>query len=141
MLERTGNLWTAQGVICVPTNGYLDYRDHLLLSGDVAREARRKWPSLVIEAGKLVKLYGNIPFYFREQSMLTFPVKKHFRDPPSLVVIGYSAMVARTIADRYNLVVNLPRVGAGPGELPWEEVKPVLERYLDDRFTVFHEEN
>ena len=34
--------------------------------------------------------------------------------------------------------VFMPRPGCGAGELSWEDVKVILQRYLDERFVVFH---
>ena len=34
--------------------------------------------------------------------------------------------------------VVLPRIGCGNGGLNWDDVKPVIEPYLDHRFIVCH---
>lgn len=37
-------------------------------------------------------------------------------------------------------VVALPKVGCGVGEFRWDEVKPILDKLLDDRFCIVTEE-
>lgn len=54
-----------------------------------------------------------------------------------LDLIEMSAKRLRQIADRFSLEkIALPRPGCGAGELKWEQVKPILESILDDRFVV-----
>ncbi len=41
---------------------------------------------------------------------------------------------AEKLAEQFVPVLKLPRVGCGNGSLDWEDVQPILERHLDDRF-------
>lgn len=55
-----------------------------------------------------------------------------------LQIIERSAAIIAKIAAKpenagWNKIV-LPRPGCGAGELTWEEVKPVLDKYFDNRF-------
>ena len=51
-------------------------------------------------------------------------------------IIIQSANQLRVIADRDNLTnIVLPYAGCGAGELDWNDVYPLLNSILDDRFT------
>jgi len=54
-----------------------------------------------------------------------------------LSLVERSARQLAELADKqgYNNIV-LPRPGCGNGELAWEDVKPLLQSYLDDRFYI-----
>ena len=51
--------------------------------------------------------------------------------------VGFDVPEGRVEGDAYGWeTVVLPRLGCGLGQLRWDDVKPILERYLDDRFIV-----
>lgn len=55
-----------------------------------------------------------------------------------LSIIEESARALRRLADQnpeWKRIV-IPRPGCGAGELTWTDVKPILERYFDERFSV-----
>ena len=63
-----------------------------------------------------------------------------------LEIIEQSARALRRMADfkpEWKTIL-VPRPGCGAGELDWSDVKPILEKYFDDRFTIVtfpHPEN
>ena len=65
------------------------------------------------------------------QWVLNFPTKKHWRYPSKLEYIesGLSKFVANYEA-RGIREISFPRLGCGNGGLEWEQVRPVMEKYL-----------
>jgi hypothetical protein len=114
--------------------------------------------------GKIFLLDGDVFAYPRsyDYDIVSFPVKPvlvisngnnvvgHMasRFPRGVVVPGWAAVadikiIAKSCAELVALTdsvgwktVVLPRPGCGAGELFWEQVSPVLEATLDDRFHV-----
>lgn len=79
--------------------------------------------------------------------LVSFPVKPAlgpsgepgWKAPADLGIIERSARQLVTAADNSALnwnTVLLPQPGTGNGRLKWEDVKPVIEPILDDRFVV-----
>lgn len=139
MIETVGNLWTYLcDARCVPTNGIIKSDGSLVMGAGVAKAANRRFPGLARRLGELVgSRHGNIPFYFDDIGIISFPTKRHWRDKSSLELIARSANHLKWIADEHRLSkVALPRVGCGMGGLDWKDVKSVLAAYLDDRFVV-----
>lgn len=81
-----------------------------------------------------------------DKSNVVAHMRKHFQ--PGQTVPGWACVAELSIIQRscYELVqlvttnafhkVVLPRPGCGAGELNWNDVKPVLQKWLDDRFHV-----
>ena len=67
--------------------------------------------------------------------IIAFPVKHHWAQKADLELIRKSAEQLVEIS-QYCERVLIPRPGCGNGQLNWEEVKPILEEILDDRFYV-----
>lgn len=64
--------------------------------------------------------------------ILNFPTKRHFRAMSSLDHIedGLKKFV-RVYAEQDMTSVSFPALGTGEGGLDWEDVKPIMEAYLD----------
>ncbi len=62
---------------------------------------------------------------------LNFPTKKHWRNPSKIEWIESGL---RKFVDTYQSLgiteISFPRLGCGNGGLDWEEVRPLMERYL-----------
>lgn len=65
--------------------------------------------------------------------VLNFPTKEHWRNPSQLAWIeaGLEKFVASYTAQGITSVA-FPMLGCGNGQLDWHDVKPVMERYLQD---------
>ena len=147
MIEVKGDLWTfhewGQPVV-VPTNGSVNARGECVMGRGVALQAARKFPSLARDLGARIRLTDDLRVLrFIQLNLFAFPVKFHWREPADLVLIERSAaqlaMILDDLAENGADVphpVYLPRVGCGNGRLLWKNVRPVLVRHLDDRFTV-----
>ena len=161
MQEIEGNLFSSneQGpdAICITTNGFVNAQGALTMGRGCAREAKVRWPGIHLLVGEVVRKQGNNVFLLTEtvegsiilpvQSpwptltvpyhILTFPTKHHWSEPSDLLLIDKSCQQVRRFADEFGFQsVVIPRPGCGNGQLNWEEVRPVLERHLDDRFYV-----
>jgi O-acetyl-ADP-ribose deacetylase (regulator of RNase III) len=138
MREDVGDLWTypAQYRV-VPTNGVLAADGQLIMGAGVALDAKRRFPGLPAALGRLVRAKGNRPFICVEEGVMSFPTKRHWKDPSDPKLILNSARWAQSLANRMRTrVVAMPRVGCGLGGLAWDEVKKVIAPVLDDRFVV-----
>jgi len=68
-----------------------------------------------------------------DQWVLSFPTKEDWRQPSriSYIEAGLEKFV-RTFEERGITEIAFPRLGCGNGGLDWEDVRPVMERYLAD---------
>lgn len=70
-------------------------------------------------------------YYAPDHWILLFPTKENWRNPSKIEYLeaGLSKFVA-TYTEKRITSIAFPKLGCGNGELPWTEVKPVMERYL-----------
>ena len=66
-----------------------------------------------------------------DHMILLFPTKENWRNPSRLEYIesGLSKFVS-TYADHNITSIAFPKLGCGNGELNWDDVRPLMERYL-----------
>jgi hypothetical protein len=153
VLELHGDLWElAQGdgvdAVCVLTNGFRTDKGECVMGKGVAGEAKRRWPDLPARVGRLLGEHGNRCFRLRVEGLrpdlVTFPTKPE-RGPegqPGFAVDSDPTLIVASARQLFEMAtkfgwqrVLLPRPGVGAGKLRWEDVKPLLEPLLDDRFS------
>lgn len=147
--------------ICITTNGIVNSHDLAIMGAGTAGEAVRRWPNVRKTLGFALKLRGNVPNIMgiidksgnfleptKEQLqdvkdknykclVWSFPTKDDFRYNSIPELIKTSAMKMMRYADIFGLKkVIIPRPGCTNGKLKWEDVKPELEKILDDRFII-----
>lgn len=67
--------------------------------------------------------------------MVCFPTKRHWRDQSVIgdIISGLAAL--RAWANGYtdiDPIMAVPMLGCGLGGLPWDEVRPLIIKYLGD---------
>jgi hypothetical protein len=159
MIERFGNIWDYidefDGVV-ITTNGFYKSNGEAVMGRGIALEARNRYPWLAGNLGTALRTKGNHVFRFDIEpnfnrdspynfSLYTFPVKPQYgpngemgwQAKAEIELIERSAWEMRTEIDgKPDYRVIMCRPGCGNGGLRWEDVKPVLDPILDDRFTV-----
>lgn len=148
-IEIYGNLWQQfdADVIFITTNGALRSDGTAIMGRGCASEAKQRYPGIEKILGEHIIRNGNVPGYLKTirlseskpTALWSFPVKEQWRQPADLHLIERSALRIRAeflhTPGGYKLV--LPRPGCGSGRLNWEaQVKPRIERLLDDKFYV-----
>ncbi len=143
MIELVANLWEVPAQVrCITTNGTVMASGKNVMGGGCAREAAERYPELPLVLGNLLKTYGNhvqimyvVPGF--KEFLVAFPTKDN------VVYNSYTSLIARScrelvfLCDRFHFdSIVIPRPGAGLGGLEWDDVKPICEQYLDDRFTI-----
>lgn len=77
---------------------------------------------------------GNLLLYYGpDHWILNFPTKENWRNPSKMEYIekGLKKFVQKYA--EYNIVsAAFPRLGCGNGDLDWNEVRPLMEKYLKD---------
>lgn len=143
MRELTGDLWEVEAdARAITTNGFVKTNGRAVMGRGVAAQALQRFPDINWTLGRLIAANGNHVGMLGwagdlRSWLLSFPVKHHWRQMADLALIERSARELIWVADecKFNTVV-LPRPGCGNGGLRWEDVKPVIEPLLDDRFVV-----
>lgn len=70
-------------------------------------------------------------FYEPDHWVLLFPTKENWRNPSKLEYIEKGLIkFVNTYADKNITSIAFPKLGCGNGELSWDEVKPLMEKYL-----------
>jgi hypothetical protein len=150
--------------LVIPTNGCVKGNGECVMGAGLAKQAYEAHPTFPKMVGSKIKKLGNKVFYFETTPwpMVTFPVKaksetceeeaanvvEHMANnfKPGDNVPGWACkarisiieesckqLVALADTKPLNKVI-IPRVGCGAGELNWEDVERLLNKYLDDRF-------
>jgi hypothetical protein len=145
MRTDVGDLWTYPAdARCVTTNGTVRADGTLSVGAGTAAEAGRRYPGLAKYLGEVVGRYGNVPYLYpvtRHKPpggwVVSFPTKERWYNPAAITTVENSARVLVKMADEMGWhTVVLPPPGCGAAELTWDQVRPVLEPLLDDRFVV-----
>lgn len=163
MKEAEGDLWewrpkpANRFALVITTNGTLKRNGKAVMGKGCAKEAlqqmfkddygrvRPLYPDLDKYLGEYIAKFGNKAFRMKQpegsdlrwSGLYTFPTKHNWweRADPQLIEQSAKQLVKMVTKDDVKHVV-IPRPGCGLGDLRWEEVKPILEPILDDRFTI-----
>ncbi len=70
-------------------------------------------------------------YYYPDHWILLFPTKEHWRYPSKLEYIESGLIkFVQTYADKNISSIAFPKLGCGNGELSWNDVRPIMEKYL-----------
>jgi hypothetical protein len=149
MIEAFGDIWEhvdEYDAVVITTNGTVKKNGEAVMGRGIALQAKERYPLLPKDLGEMLKKEGNVPFGFSYtwgEFIFTLPVKHHWHERASIKLIERSTITLVEALEKTNNVFHwnlskivMPRPGCGNGGLKWEDVKPVIEPYLDDRFTV-----
>lgn len=161
MQEITGSLFAhneaGPDAVCITTNGQITAQGSLVMGRGCAGGAKARWPDIQMIAGERVQAQGNRVLLLTDSDqeglfiparhgwprrpvpyhILTFPTKHHWRDPSDLQLIDRSCEQLAALTDQLGFrSVVLPRPGCGLGRLTWDEVRPICEKWLDERFFI-----
>lgn len=141
MKEVRGNIWDFYNKghwIVITTNGTVKATGEAVMGKGVALQAKRKFPDLPQGLGSCIAHFGNLVVNLdgpaKNRKILSFPVKHNWWEKADLALIEESTKALAAFAA--NGKVYMVRPGCGNGGLDWKDVKPILEKYLDDRFVV-----
>jgi hypothetical protein len=150
MKEIYGNLWEQKDIdaLCITTNGFVKNNGRAVMGRGCAKEAMIKFaPNLDLHFGQLIREFGNIPVILLSRdkknggSLVSFPVKHNWWEVADLELIKISAIALVRMATLLGWSkIVIPRPGCGNGKLDWKDVKPILEKILDDRFFIISRE-
>ena len=138
MKEIKGNLWDyhIDHIVVITTNGTVNSSGQNVMGRGCAFEAKKRIPSLPLTLGKFIKDQGNHVFTLCH-GLVSFPVKHNWWENADINLIERSAQELSALTDHMGWSsVIIPRPGCGNGRLKWIDVKPVIEPYLDDRFSI-----
>lgn len=138
MFEITGDIWSFLGcaMICVTTNGSVTKDGRAVLGRGCARQAGEQFPDLASRLGSLLQRSGN-HVHALGNGLVSFPVEETAWSLPDPHIVQRSARELRELTDyeQWSRVV-VPRPGCGFGGLEWSAVRPLLEPFFDERFTL-----
>ena len=167
MKNAVGNMLDVDcDALVITTNGFVKANGEAVMGRGIAKQIADALPFFPGALGALLKRHGNCCHYVTDHNdvaLVTMPVKHRavmndrtnvvehamykfgygdfvpgFYAKADLELIKCSAAQLASLADIHEWqTIAIPRAGCGAGELEWEDVEPVLQEYLDDRFTAY----
>lgn len=155
MLERSANgdlmaYWTGADAYVVTTNTTVKQDGTNPMGVGIARQAALRHPRLPAKYGAWLQLHEEDVLLRRTakehvlaveldgESLLLMPTKREvYRASPVDLVVKSLAQLVQLVNWTDWSTVHMPRPGCGAGMLQWDDIKPVCELLLDDRFTVW----
>ena len=134
-----GNIWDKWDdgyYIGVTTNCELNKNGDAIMGAGIAKELKKRVPTLPYELGHYKEDLSTIAVW-NEHKIITIPTKYEWRKPSDIKLITNSCYDLNSLLFVIQEDIYLPKLGCGKGQLKWEDVKPIMEKYLiDDRFIV-----
>ena len=152
-------------VLCITTNGFVKSNGECVMGRGIAKQIQKYCPDIPRDLGNLIKTKGNNVHLIYDKyddipAVVSFPVKpiskvctshddyvSHMSFDIGDVIMGWACKADPKIIEQsakqlvklaneqgWNNII-LPRTGCGAGELDWNDIKPILDKILDDRFT------
>jgi hypothetical protein len=144
MHEVVGDLWdvhAAGEVVAITTNGMVTKSGKSIMLRGCARQAAIRYPEILKIHGVLLLNHGNHVFDLGRR-VVSFPVEEDPYQNPNVRLIEQSCKELVELVDyRGWQKVFVPRPGCGGGGLAWSEVRPIVDKYFDDRFYVISMED
>lgn len=162
MKEARGNMLDMDcDALIVTTNGFTKVNGEAVMGRGIAKQIADLMPEIPKTLGKMLQLYGNNVLLLTTNPMpiVGFPVKpvavknngtnvvSHCKTAIGTWTAGFLAkadiqIIEKSLIQLVELanskpewkVILIPRVGCGAGELDYKDIKPLMEKYLDDRF-------
>ncbi len=138
MREIYGELWDFFGraAVGITTAGQVGPGGRCEMLRGCGLQAKKRFPDLPQRLGTLIQQQGNHVFHL-EGGLFSFPVEHGPFEVPDVRLIERSCRELLALADDQGWSsIVLPRPGCGAGGLDWQQVRPVLERYFDNRFQI-----
>lgn len=157
----SGNIFLLPGssaferqAVAVTTNGCIKKDGRAVMGAGIAKYVRDHFGSVRDSEwamdrilGRFLMEHGNHACVLSEERILdtdrtfflfTFPTKEHWKENSKPDLIRRSCKEITKLADEYHIdIVYLPPPGCNNGHLDyWKDVRPILEKELDDRFLV-----
>ena len=110
-----------------------------VMGAGLAREFKYRFPEMHRQYQKLCnegKFKIGSLFFWRDplyhHCVLNFPTKDYWGSPSKIEYIEKGLQTFKEEFRDWSIFsISFPQLGTGLGGLPWAEVKPVMEKYLD----------
>lgn len=128
--------------IVITTNGFVKNDGRCVMGRGCAKRAKELYPGIDLDLGSNISQYGNHVYVLRPSTgvspaVVSFPVKDFWSDPAEPWLIERSCLeLVELVNTSYWNNIWMVRPGCGAGQLSWEEVKPIIKPYFNDRFTI-----
>lgn len=116
--------WRNGFTIGITTNGFVKGSGRAVMGAGIAKTVRDTIRNIDLDLGEHISRYGNIPAYFPQHRIFTFPVKHNWWENADIDLIRESA---EYLNSRSFIEFHFVRPGCGNGKLNWDDVKPILE--------------
>jgi hypothetical protein len=143
--EVLGDIWNYHEEghwIVITTNGTVKKNGEAVMGRGIAKQAVKKFLSLPKQLGDEIGEWGNRVFFFKKERIITLPVKKNWWEKADIELIEWRV---KDLVDWVDIIckhresivpIYMVRPGCGNGGLDWKDIKPICEKYLDDRFYI-----